>query len=249
MPCCVCLEAPSSVLFLPCKHLRVCSTCVAALRVCPICREPILESIETLIETVDENFGPVLLTKPSQVEIASEVSFPSPKETVLALCDGVAKPTEAEIRAKKLEETLSLARTLVAWGRKNILDSVVIEDADSVWDIFKLDGAFPPEEEVKYWRLLKVNYGPMCRQLHPDTSKDGVHKDLLTEAFKYLVPAYEYGRSLLQEWLLPPPRKLCIAFLKRRNGERMLKLSWSKSTQAMCSSIVSFSGEVWGRGS
>ena len=102
---------------------------------------------------------------------------------------------------------------------------------------------------MQHWRLLKVNFGLLSRKLHPDKVSNLDHKDLFTEAFKYLVPAYEYGRRLLQEWLLPPASRLCIVFLLRRSGERVLKLSWSKSTETMCSSIVLFSGEVLDTGS
>lgn len=50
--CCICLETPKCVVFLPCKHLCVCDACggvdddkvtysAAKLKCCPICRENI----------------------------------------------------------------------------------------------------------------------------------------------------------------------------------------------------------------
>ena len=47
--CVICLEAPKTVLLLPCSHLCVCSNCSerAELETCPLCRN----AIETMIKT------------------------------------------------------------------------------------------------------------------------------------------------------------------------------------------------------
>mmetsp|Transcript_2193 Transcript_2193/g.7882 ORF Transcript_2193/g.7882 Transcript_2193/m.7882 type:complete len:293 (+) Transcript_2193:52-930(+) len=42
--CKVCLDAESCVLLLPCKHLCLCESCVASLRSCPLCRQPVQDS-------------------------------------------------------------------------------------------------------------------------------------------------------------------------------------------------------------
>jgi hypothetical protein len=36
--CCVCIDAPQSVVFMPCKHYICCATCAKKCAVCPICR-------------------------------------------------------------------------------------------------------------------------------------------------------------------------------------------------------------------
>lgn len=47
--CCVCYERRRSTLLLPCRHLALCGTCAFGLRKCPICRQPVQSSIETII--------------------------------------------------------------------------------------------------------------------------------------------------------------------------------------------------------
>jgi hypothetical protein len=48
--CTVCMDAPRTVVFLPCRHMACCAVCSAALHVpqCPICRTPIEQSFEPL---------------------------------------------------------------------------------------------------------------------------------------------------------------------------------------------------------
>ena len=41
--CVVCLDGPCSMLFLPCRHMKTCGPCSAALVMCPMCRAPIQE--------------------------------------------------------------------------------------------------------------------------------------------------------------------------------------------------------------
>lgn len=50
--CCVCLGAPKTTMFLPCRHLCMCQACASALlqgppsgRLCPMCRVPIVSSV------------------------------------------------------------------------------------------------------------------------------------------------------------------------------------------------------------
>ncbi|KAF6264578.1 hypothetical protein COO60DRAFT_1266813 [Scenedesmus sp. NREL 46B-D3] len=51
MTCCVvCMDAPRSVLLLPCKHLALCEACSVQLQgsaanCCPVCRVPVSQHI------------------------------------------------------------------------------------------------------------------------------------------------------------------------------------------------------------
>jgi len=45
--CCVCMEYPKSVVFLPCRHLCTCDRCAPRLMKCPICQTKIKQKIET----------------------------------------------------------------------------------------------------------------------------------------------------------------------------------------------------------
>jgi hypothetical protein len=62
MTCCVvCLDAPRSVLLLPCKHLALCEECSQSLQgsaggtgsggCCPVCRVPVLQHISGVFMT------------------------------------------------------------------------------------------------------------------------------------------------------------------------------------------------------
>ena len=43
MECVCCLDAPKSMLMLPCRHLCVCEDCAPRMTTCPICRQPVAE--------------------------------------------------------------------------------------------------------------------------------------------------------------------------------------------------------------
>ena len=43
--CTVCLEAPCSVLFLPCSHLACCAACAAGLAQCPRCQAAVERAV------------------------------------------------------------------------------------------------------------------------------------------------------------------------------------------------------------
>jgi len=43
--CKICMDAESSVVFLPCGHIVCCSSCAPVLRTCPICRSYIKGSV------------------------------------------------------------------------------------------------------------------------------------------------------------------------------------------------------------
>nr|AIZ98906.1 inhibitor of apoptosis proteins 2 [Azumapecten farreri] len=49
LTCKVCLEAPVSIVFLPCGHLSCCGECAPALKNCPICRANIKGSVRTFL--------------------------------------------------------------------------------------------------------------------------------------------------------------------------------------------------------
>jgi hypothetical protein len=38
LDCCVCLSSPKNTVFLPCRHMKCCSSCSRTLTVCPVCR-------------------------------------------------------------------------------------------------------------------------------------------------------------------------------------------------------------------
>ncbi|XP_061198204.1 uncharacterized protein LOC133206268 [Saccostrea echinata] len=44
--CCICLDSPSEILFLPCRHQRCCESCAESVQLCPICRRSITEKIK-----------------------------------------------------------------------------------------------------------------------------------------------------------------------------------------------------------
>lgn len=45
--CKICMDAQIGVVFLPCGHLICCPNCASGVELCPMCRQPILESIRT----------------------------------------------------------------------------------------------------------------------------------------------------------------------------------------------------------
>ena len=47
--CSVCLDAEKNVVFLPCSHMAVCSSCTANIELCPICRQEIKYYIKPII--------------------------------------------------------------------------------------------------------------------------------------------------------------------------------------------------------
>ncbi|XP_033740988.1 baculoviral IAP repeat-containing protein 2-like [Pecten maximus] len=49
LTCKVCLQAPVSIVFLPCGHLSCCAECAPALKNCPICRSNIKGSVKTFL--------------------------------------------------------------------------------------------------------------------------------------------------------------------------------------------------------
>ncbi|XP_060069231.1 death-associated inhibitor of apoptosis 2-like [Ylistrum balloti] len=49
LTCKVCLEAPVSIVFLPCGHLSCCGECALALKNCPICRSNIKGTVRTFL--------------------------------------------------------------------------------------------------------------------------------------------------------------------------------------------------------
>jgi hypothetical protein len=58
MTCCVvCMDAPRSVLLLPCKHLALCEECSESLQAggnkgaCPVCRVPCVQHIPGIYMT------------------------------------------------------------------------------------------------------------------------------------------------------------------------------------------------------
>jgi hypothetical protein len=44
--CAICLCEPKKMVFMPCGHFYVCQTCAKSLKLCPICRAPIVAQIE-----------------------------------------------------------------------------------------------------------------------------------------------------------------------------------------------------------
>lgn len=44
--CCICLDAPSNVVLLPCRHKHTCGSCAANIACCPICRVAVQERLE-----------------------------------------------------------------------------------------------------------------------------------------------------------------------------------------------------------
>eukprot|EP00742_Colponemidia_sp_Colp-10_P007854 GILJ01008469.1.p1 GENE.GILJ01008469.1~~GILJ01008469.1.p1 ORF type:complete len:414 (+),score=47.01 GILJ01008469.1:92-1333(+) len=44
--CCICYEVPSTVVFLPCRHVCTCLRCSDRVRSCPLCRNPIQDKIQ-----------------------------------------------------------------------------------------------------------------------------------------------------------------------------------------------------------
>lgn len=44
--CVICMERPKDTLFLPCKHLCVCTLCCKPLKECPVCRKEIAQKVE-----------------------------------------------------------------------------------------------------------------------------------------------------------------------------------------------------------
>ena len=46
--CCICMDSPAEICFLPCGHVTCCSNCSVALQSCPICRGPIDLKIQIL---------------------------------------------------------------------------------------------------------------------------------------------------------------------------------------------------------
>lgn len=46
--CVVCFERKRNVLFMPCKHVRVCTRCSKSLLSCPVCRQPITSRISNI---------------------------------------------------------------------------------------------------------------------------------------------------------------------------------------------------------
>lgn len=47
--CKVCMDREVSVVFVPCGHLVTCGECASNLRLCPICRAVIRESVRTFM--------------------------------------------------------------------------------------------------------------------------------------------------------------------------------------------------------
>lgn len=47
--CVVCLDASCSILFLPCRHMKTCAECSAALSTCPMCRARIEQKINVFL--------------------------------------------------------------------------------------------------------------------------------------------------------------------------------------------------------
>ncbi len=47
--CCICLVAESNVVFMPCKHMRCCSTCAGAVNECPLCRVAIVKRVQLFV--------------------------------------------------------------------------------------------------------------------------------------------------------------------------------------------------------
>ncbi|XP_022338986.2 uncharacterized protein LOC111134338 [Crassostrea virginica] len=43
--CCVCLDHPPEIMFMPCRHMKTCEQCANPMTTCPICRGTILEKI------------------------------------------------------------------------------------------------------------------------------------------------------------------------------------------------------------
>lgn len=47
--CVICLDSVPNVLFLPCRHLKCCSTCSVSTDNCPVCRAKIVDKIKAFI--------------------------------------------------------------------------------------------------------------------------------------------------------------------------------------------------------
>lgn len=43
--CVVCLDSDSKILFLPCKHQKVCAACAATITSCPYCQQTVTDKI------------------------------------------------------------------------------------------------------------------------------------------------------------------------------------------------------------
>jgi len=92
--CCVCLGPQPDVLFEPCRHLCVCSTCYEQepLPLCPTCREPITNHVQTVHAIVciacKSNLpNTVLLPCGHQVLCNTCVAADSPAQCLVLGCD------------------------------------------------------------------------------------------------------------------------------------------------------------------